>query len=212
MWPGLAPRDRREMNVPVPEWPAGGEPSGFHFVLSPPFCNYSGLMLHVSKAYMGQIGHIPVTESLVFVLVSFIAAARNDIFMSITSDLNIVVDALRVLVPRPDRLNRWMDGPGLLTISCNTGFDTIMANAAFHSEWEVHWSCVDFKVPTFSIAGQRSWCLSWQTRACRSIGEADSQVLHRERLFPSIATRFNSDVRPGSLDDAIEATKEASAD
>lgn len=73
------------------------------------FAYYSGQMLRGSEADKVRAWRIANTDSLVFALISFVAATRNGVCRSKITDPCIVADHLWVLVPMPGRLARWID-------------------------------------------------------------------------------------------------------
>lgn len=95
------------MYVPLPDWSAGWEPSRLLLLPSPSlFANYSGVLLHSSDVEKVHFWWIEISEFLVLALISFISAAREDVFMLRTADPRIDAEGMNVLVPMPKRLSR----------------------------------------------------------------------------------------------------------
>lgn len=73
-------------------------------------------MLYGYDAEKAHVWKIAITKCFVFVLASFVAAARDSFFMSKNADQCIVSDGLGMLVPMPDRMASWTDDLGFSSI------------------------------------------------------------------------------------------------
>lgn len=141
-------RDRPVVYVVVPGLWVGWVPGRLFLVPYPTaLANYSGLMLCVSEADKAHTWQIPITEFLVFVPVSLVAAARDDVLMSNIANDRIVAERLGVLVPTADSSARWINDLGFFPIFCKTESDSVPAYVSFHRRQEVHRSCVDLEDP-----------------------------------------------------------------
>lgn len=76
-------------------------------------------------------------------LVSFLAAARDSVFMPKTADPRIVAVGLGYLVPIPDGLACWSDGLGFSSIVAKTVFDPTLTYVVFGRPQGVDWSFFD---------------------------------------------------------------------
>lgn len=73
-------------------------------------------------------------------LVQFLEAALDGVFMSKAADRYKVADSFRVWVPLPNRLDRWIDDLGFFLVVDRARLDFVLAYIAFSRGKEVDWS------------------------------------------------------------------------
>lgn len=108
-------------------WSAGNQSCSHLVPLPSVFAYYSSLTLCVFEADKAHKWRTVITQLLTFALVSLVAAACDCVFMSKTADFRIVVDGLGVLVPIPERLDRWIADAGIFSIVRRRGLDHMLA-------------------------------------------------------------------------------------
>lgn len=159
--------------------------------LTPVFAYYCSFMLCWVKAEKAHIWQIAIMEFLDFALESFIAAARNVVFIVATADPPTAAVRLVVLVRILDRLARWIDDLGFISDVHYTLFDHALAYVSFHLTQGVDCSFFSLRDP-FSL---------YRWRMGKVIGLGDKRVhegkqeveggfFNHERRLPSIAVDF----------------------
>lgn len=143
---GLPARSLPRLYVPAYDCCEAWDPICLFLGSSPSVSTYySGLLLLGTKAEKADLWRITITELQVFVLIWFIAAAREGIFRLKKAGLGIVAEGLGLLIPMPDRLARYITDFGFFGIIYKMGFDPVLRYVAFCLGREVDLSCVDVK-------------------------------------------------------------------
>lgn len=131
---------------------------------------YFGLVLHSSNADKVHLWRSAIREFLAFSLIFFVVAAREGFFVSKTSDLQIFVERLGVLVPVPDRLAFRMNDLGFFAIICKTISDGFLEYLELSRGQQVNWSWGDLAWTSntpfyFSLEYGRSYSSGRKSRA-----------------------------------------------
>lgn len=85
---------------------------------------YSSKIILLGSNYdQTDIWRIAITELLVPIVVSFVAAAHEGVFISKTADPRIAEEEFDVFVPLSERSVRWVEDLGFLAIFKDTSFD-----------------------------------------------------------------------------------------
>lgn len=130
-------------------------------------------MLCGFEAENGHVWQILITEFPVFPLVSFVAPAPEGVFMSKTAELHIFSYGLRVLVPTPNRLARWIHDLGFSQPFIRQGLTLSGLAHAFRRRPEVDRSCLEL--------GNRFFLYRWCT--VEAIGLVDKRVHQHNTPF-----------------------------
>lgn len=169
-------------------------------------------MLFGSEADKAYVFLIMITELLVFALVSFLAAARDSVFMSKAAESRVVADGPGVLVPIPDRLAHHINDLRSFPIVCKMWHGTARSYVALYLVQEVALSCVDLQELFFLHCGRTGEVIALADNCVhKHERETDGRLVYNERAF-AYCSQFKPDARLSSLDEAVMATQGAFGD
>lgn len=174
------------------------------------FAFYSNIVHSGSNSDQANIWRKAITEVLVSIVVHFIAATREGVFMSRTSDPRIPGEGFGVLFPLSKGSVRWKEDLGFSAITKETCFDPALPYFASCRILEVDWSQADlldlnylYRWRTDEIAGlckKRVYA-----RKC----EYGNRFVYNERRLRAVRVMIRLGVRPFSIEDCLAATQAA---
>lgn len=107
------------------------------------FAYFSTIIPLASGSDQAHIWRIAINAFLVSVVISYVAAAHDGLFISRTFNPRIAEEWLAVVVPLVERSVRLIEQLGLLVVIIKSNFDLALVFVAFCGRKEVEWDQVD---------------------------------------------------------------------